>query len=58
MVGCAAHRMMELDADGRRGSGYGERSAEYMNQRNGHRDREWRTRTDTIELLIPKEHQG
>jgi hypothetical protein len=50
-------------AHGRRGhrligAGPYERSEERTNSRNGYREREWDTRVGTIELQIPKLHQG
>jgi hypothetical protein len=41
MIGFAAQRLMELETDGLCGAGYGERSADRRNQRNGYRDRDW-----------------
>ncbi|RYI24804.1 MAG: IS256 family transposase, partial [Acetobacteraceae bacterium] len=58
MIGFAAHRLMELDAKGACGAGHGERSAERVNQRNGNRERDWQTRTGTVELRIPKLRRG
>ena len=58
MIGFAAHRLMELDAEGACGAGHGERSAERMNQRNGYRERDWQTRAGTVELRIPKLRRG
>jgi len=40
------------------GAGYGERSAERVNSRNGYRTRPWDTRVGTIALDIPKLRQG
>ncbi len=40
------------------GAGYGERSAERTNSRNGYRPRPWDTRVGTIDLQIPKLRQG
>jgi transposase-like protein len=58
MIGFAAHRLMELEADGLCGAGHGERSAERVNQRNGYRERDWHTRAGTVELRIPKLRRG
>src|SRR3954453_5597967 len=58
MIGFAAHRLMELDAEGACGAGHGERSAERVNQRNGYRERDWQTRVGTVELRIPKLRRG
>jgi putative transposase len=37
---------------------YGERTAERANSRNGYRDRQWDTRTGSVELKIPKLRKG
>ena len=58
MIGFAAHRLMELDAEGVCGAGHGERSPERVNQRNGYRERDWQTRAGTVELRIPKLRRG
>ncbi len=58
MIGFTAQRMMELEVQGLTGAGYGERSAERINQRNGYRDRVWETRAGTVELKIPKLRKG
>jgi len=58
MIGFAAHRLMELDVEGRTGAGHGERSVERINHRNGYRDRAWETRAGAVELRIPKLRKG
>jgi putative transposase len=58
MIGFAAQRLMELEAEGLCGAGHGERSAERRNQRKGYRDRDWQTRAGTVELRIPKLRKG
>ena len=50
--------LMNADADALCGAGYGERSAERVNQRNGYRTRPWDTRVGTIALDIPKLRHG
>jgi len=50
--------LMGADADALCGAGYGERSAERVNHRNGYRERSLDTRMGTIELQIPKLRQG
>ena len=42
----------------RPGSGYGERTEERVNSRNGYRDRRWDTRVGTIDLNVPKLREG
>ena len=49
---------MSAEADAVCGAGYGERSDERINSRNGYRAREWDTRAGTIELAIPKLRSG
>src|SRR5271170_2316391 len=58
MIGFAAQRLMQLEADTLCGAGHGERSVERRNQRNGYRDRDWETRAGTVELRIPKLRRG
>ena len=50
--------IMAAEADAICGAGYGERSAERVNSRNGYRPREWDTRTGPMELAIPKLRSG
>jgi transposase-like protein len=50
--------LMGAEADALCGAGYGERSPERVNIRNGYRERDWDTRIGTIELAIPKLRQG
>ena len=40
------------------GAGFGERSDDRTNQRNGYRDRRWETRAGTVDLKIPKLRKG
>jgi putative transposase len=49
---------MGAEADEICGAGYGERSEERTNCRNGYRPREWDTPVGTIELAIPKLRTG
>ncbi|WP_203832998.1 IS256 family transposase, partial [Actinoplanes lobatus] len=58
MVKTFADALMSAEADALCGAGYGERSAERANSRNGYRQREWDTRAGTIELAIPKLRSG
>jgi hypothetical protein len=58
MVSTFAEALMGAEADAVCGAGFGERSAERTNTRNGYRRREWDTRAGSIELAIPKLRQG
>ena len=58
MVKTFAEALMSAEADAVCGAPYGVRSDERTNQRNGYREREWDTRTGTIDLAIPKLRQG
>ena len=58
MIGYVAQRMMEMDVDGVVGAGHGERAEGRENWRNGHRERDWHTRSGTIPLRIPKLRRG
>ena len=48
------HTLMGAEADALCGAGYGERSAERTNSRNGYRHRQFDTRAGTLDLAIPK----
>ena len=58
MVREFAEELMDAQVDGLCGAGYGERSQERTNSRNGHRERRWDTRAGTIGLKIPKVRKG
>ncbi|MET8389733.1 transposase, partial [Streptosporangium canum] len=58
MVKTMAEALMSAEADGLCGAGYGQRSNERTNRRNGYRTREWDTRAGSIELAIPKLREG
>ncbi|MEV0354422.1 IS256 family transposase [Nonomuraea sp. NPDC050680] len=58
MVKTMAEALMSAEADTLCGAGYGERSSERTNSRNGYRAREWDTRAGTVELAIPKLRSG
>jgi transposase-like protein len=58
MLRVFAESLMSAEADAACGAGYGERSAERVNQRNGYRPRDWDTRVGTIELGVPKLRAG
>jgi putative transposase len=53
-----AEALMSAEAEAVCGAGYGERSDERRNTRNGYRRREWDTRAGSIELAIPKLRRG
>ncbi|KAA8957661.1 IS256 family transposase [Mycobacterium sp.] len=50
--------LMSAEADALCGAGYGERSQERSNRRNGYRHRDFDTRAGTIDVAIPKLRQG
>jgi len=58
MVKGFAEALMSADADAVCGAGYGERSPERVNRRNGYRERDWDTRVGSIELAVPKLREG
>ena len=58
MIQFVAQRMMEMDAESLCAAGYGERSPERLNSRNGYRERLWETRAGSVELKIPKLRKG
>ena len=58
MVQAFAERLMAAEADALCGAGYGERTPERVNSRNGYRHREFDTRAGTIDLAIPKLREG
>jgi putative transposase len=50
--------LMSAEADAVCGAGYGERSSERTNTRNGYRPREFDTRAGTLDVAIPKLRSG
>jgi putative transposase len=58
MVKEFAEAVMSADADAVCGAGWGERSPERVNRRNGYRERDWDTRVGSIELAVPKLREG
>jgi putative transposase len=50
--------LMGAEVDAICGAGYGERTGDRANSRNGYRERPWDTRVGTIGLQIPKLRQG
>ena len=58
MVRSFAEQLMSAEADAICGAGYGERSPERVNSRNGYRHRDFDTRAGTMDLAVPKLRQG
>jgi putative transposase len=58
MVKDFAEALMGAEADALCGAGYGARSPERVNRRNGYRERDWDTRVGSIELAVPKLRAG
>ena len=58
MLKTFAEALMSAEADAVCGAGYGERSEERANTRNGYRSRGWDTRAGSIELAMPKLREG
>jgi putative transposase len=58
MVQTFAEALMGAEADAVCGAGYGERSDQRTNTRNGYRRREWDTRAGTVDLAIPELARG
>ncbi|MCV7029543.1 IS256 family transposase [Mycobacterium sherrisii] len=52
------HTLLGAEADALCGAGYGQRSAERVNQRNGYRQRQFDTRAGSLDLAIPKLRHG
>jgi putative transposase len=58
MLGAFAGALMSAQASLQCGAGYGERSEERENSRNGYWRRPWDTRVGTIDLAVPKLRRG
>jgi transposase-like protein len=58
MVRDFAEALMGAEAEALCGAGYGERSPERVNRRNGYRERDWDTRVGSIELALPRLREG
>lgn len=58
MLATFAQVLMSAEASAQCGAGYGERSEDRENYRNGNRTRPWDTRVGTISLSVPKLRKG
>jgi putative transposase len=58
MLSTFVGQLMSSEVDAVCGAGYGQRSPDRVNSRNGYRPREWDTRAGTIELAVPKLRAG
>ena len=58
IVSTFTQALMSAEAEALCGAGYGERSSERTNSRNGYRIRDWDTRVGSLDLAIPKLRQG
>ena len=58
MLSTFVQALMSAEADAICGAGYGERSPERTNSRNGYRTRDFDTRTGSMEVAIPKLREG
>ncbi|WP_174553036.1 transposase, partial [Nocardia amamiensis] len=58
MMSAFIQALMSAEADTVCGAGYGERSDERVNSRNGYRHRDFDTRVGTIDVAIPKLRSG
>ena len=58
MLGAFVQTLMGAEADAICGAGYGERSPERVNSRNGYRHRDFDTRAGTLDLAVPKLREG
>ena len=56
MIEVISNRLMEMEVEGLTGAAHGERSVTRVNQRNGYRERPWRTTLGT--LLLPFRSSG
>jgi transposase-like protein len=58
LLGTFINTLLSAEADAVCGAGYGERSPERVNQRNGYRHRDFDTRAGTLDVAVPKLRQG
>jgi putative transposase len=58
MLAAFAQALMSAEASMQCHAGYGERTDERTNSRNGYRERRWDTRVGSIDLAVPKLREG
>ena len=58
MLQSFAEALMSAEASMQCQAGYGERTDDRVNSRNGYRERRWDTRAGTIDLAVPKLREG
>lgn len=58
MLQSFAETLMSAEASMQCQAGYGERTDDRVNSRNGYRERRWDTRAGTVELAVPKLREG
>jgi hypothetical protein len=58
MIGFTAQRLMALEVGKPYGRAPGERTPEWLNQRNGYSDKDCETRAGTVELRVPNLPNG
>jgi putative transposase len=58
MIQTFAQALMGAEVDALCGAGYGQRSEDRTNSRNGYRERPWDTRVGSIDLAVPKLRTG
>jgi transposase-like protein len=58
MIEVISNRLMQMEVESLTGAAHGERSMNYINQRNSYRARHWETRVGTVKLSIPKLRKG
>jgi putative transposase len=58
MIETVVEQLMAADVENLCNAGYGERSAERANSRNGYRERLWQTRAGAVNVKIPKLRSG
>ena len=58
LLGTFINTLLSAEADSVCGAGYGERTPERVNSRNGYRHRDFDTRVGTLDVAIPKLRTG